>query len=112
MIMRFYLLFFLTVQFIHAQLKYPDDSFRPPLDVPIVLAGTFGELRSNHFHSGVDIKTQGHEGLTVHAIGDGYISRIKIQHYGFGKALYVTHPNGYISVMPIYKGLPLKLKSI
>ena len=85
-------------QFITAQLNYPSDSFSSPLDIPIVLAGTFGELRSNHFHSGVDIKTQQREGLPVYAIGDGYISRIKIQHYGFGKALYVTHNNGFISV--------------
>ena len=94
------LLFILLIisQFTTAQLKYPSDTFISPLDVPVILAGTFGELRSNHFHSGVDIKTQQREGLPVYSIGDGYISRIKIQHYGFGKALYVTHTNGYISV--------------
>ncbi|WP_224484787.1 M23 family metallopeptidase [Robertkochia aurantiaca] len=81
-----------------AQLAYPTDYFSPPLEVPIVLAGTFGELRSNHFHSGIDIKTQQREGLKVVAIGEGYISRIKVQHYGFGKALYIQHPNGYTSV--------------
>ncbi len=97
--MRALLLFCLIIsQFTTAQLKYPSDHFIPPLDIPIILAGTFGELRSNHFHSGVDIKTQQREGLPVYAIGDGYISRIKIQHYGFGKALYITHTNGYISV--------------
>jgi len=97
--MRCLLFLFLTFsQIAIAQLKYPTDAFRPPLDIPIVLAGTFGELRSNHFHSGIDIKTQQREGLPIYAIGDGSISRIKIQHYGFGKALYITHTNGFISV--------------
>ncbi|GAB7256627.1 M23 family metallopeptidase [Polaribacter sp. OB-PA-B3] len=81
-----------------AQDKYPKDYFRNPLNIPIVLSGTFGELRSNHFHSGLDIKTQGKEGLKVVAVADGYISRIKVQQYGYGKAIYITHPNGYTSV--------------
>ncbi|CAM1346586.1 Peptidase M23 [Tenacibaculum crassostreae] len=66
--------------------------------IPVVLAGTFGELRSNHFHSGVDIKTQGKEGVPIYAPADGYVSRIKVQQYGFGKALYINHPNGYTTV--------------
>ncbi|WP_456865891.1 M23 family metallopeptidase [Galbibacter sp. BG1] len=88
----------LISQFIHSQNSYPKDYFRSPLDIPIVLAGTFGELRSNHFHSGMDIKTQQREGLNVYAVADGYVSRIKVQHYGYGKAIYITHPNGYTSV--------------
>ncbi|QOD61542.1 M23 family metallopeptidase [Polaribacter haliotis] len=81
-----------------SQKKYPKDYFRNPLGIPNILSGTFGELRSNHFHSGVDIKTQGKEGLKVYATADGYISRIKIAQFGFGKALYITHPNGYTTV--------------
>ena len=81
-----------------SQTKYPKDYFQSPVDIPIILAGTFGELRSNHFHSGLDIKTQGKEGLKIVAIAAGYISRIKVQQYGYGKAIYVTHPNGYTSV--------------
>ena len=91
----FFLLF--SVQ-LFSQVNYPQDYFRPPLDIPIVLAGTFAELRSNHFHSGLDIKTQQTQGLKVYGIADGYVSRIKIAHFGYGKALYVTHPNGYTSV--------------
>ncbi|MDG1572423.1 M23 family metallopeptidase [Robiginitalea sp. M366] len=72
--------------------------FRPPLDIPIILAGTFGELRSNHFHAGVDIKTQQRQGLPVYAVEDGTVSRIKVSHWGYGKALYVAHPNGYTTV--------------
>lgn len=81
-----------------AQSQYPKDLFRPPLDIPIILAGTFGELRSNHFHAGIDIKTQQRQGLPVYSIADGTVSRIKISHWGYGKALYIAHPNGYTSV--------------
>lgn len=84
--------------FLNAQNPYPQDYFRVPLDIPLVLSGTFAELRSNHFHSGLDIKTQGSEGLNVYTAAKGYVSRIKISHFGYGKALYITHPNGYTSV--------------
>ena len=81
-----------------SQEKYPKDYFIEPLDIPILLSGSFGELRSNHFHAGIDIKTQGKEGLNVFATADGYISRIKVQQFGYGKAIYITHPNGFTSV--------------
>jgi len=81
-----------------AQETYPTDAFRPPLDIPIILSGTFGELRSNHFHAGIDIKTQQREGLPIYGIGDGTITRIKVSIWGYGKVLYVVHPNGYTSV--------------
>lgn len=81
-----------------AQSKIPSDFFKNPLNVDLVLSGTFGELRSNHFHSGMDIKTQQREGLAVVAAGHGFVSRINIQHYGYGKALYIQHPNGYTTV--------------
>lgn len=64
----------------------------------MVLSGTFGELRPNHFHAGLDLKTEQREGLDVFATADGYVSRIKISHWGYGKAIYVTHPNGFTSV--------------
>jgi len=90
-------LFFVAIT-LSAQDKYPKDYFRKPLDIPLTLAGTFGELRSNHFHSGIDIKTKGKEGLPVYASANGYISRIKIKTSGYGKTLYVTHPNGFTTV--------------
>lgn len=93
-----YVLLLLIVDVTFAQGKYPTDVFRPPLDIPIILSGTFGELRSNHFHSGIDIKTQQRQGIPVYAIGDGTVSRIKVSHWGYGKALYIAHPNGYTSV--------------
>lgn len=77
---------------------YPTDYFRNPLDIPILLAGNFGECRPGHFHSGLDIKTQGKENLPVHAAAEGYISRIKTDKGGFGHAIYITHPNGYTTL--------------
>ncbi|WP_240642439.1 M23 family metallopeptidase [Nonlabens xiamenensis] len=78
--------------------QLPKDYFVNPLDIDLILSGTFGELRSNHFHSGLDIKTNQRTGAQVHATAAGYVSRIKIERYGYGKALYITHPNGYTSV--------------
>ena len=96
--MKNILLLFLISSSLYAQSEYPQDYFRNPLDIPTVLAGTFAELRSTHFHGGLDIKTQQKEGLKVYAAANGYISRIKISHFGYGKAIYITHPNGYTTV--------------
>lgn len=93
-----YVLLLLIGNLVSAQGKYPTDVFRAPMDIPIILSGTFGELRSNHFHSGIDIKTEQRQGVPVLAIADGTVSRIKISHWGYGKALYIAHPNGYTSV--------------
>ncbi|OYU81997.1 MAG: peptidase M23 [Flavobacterium sp. BFFFF1] len=81
-----------------AQNQYPTDYFRAPLDIPLFLSGSFGELRANHFHAGLDFKTQQKEGWPVHAAADGYVVRIKISPYGYGKAIYVNHPNGFTTV--------------
>jgi len=79
--------------------SYPLTDFRSPLDiVPPALAGSFGELRPNHFHSGIDFRTNQRTGYPVYAVADGYISRLRVQNSGFGLALYINHPNGYTSV--------------
>lgn len=78
--------------------KYPQDYFRSPIEGRIYLSGTFGELRSNHFHGGIDIKTGGVEGKNIHAAADGWVSRIKISPWGYGNAVYIDHPNGYTTV--------------
>lgn len=83
---------------VHAQKAYPQNYFRDPLNIAIQLASNFGELRTNHFHMGLDIRTQSRENLPVHAAADGYVSRIKIEKYGYGKAIYITHPNGYTTL--------------
>ena len=86
--------FLLTLNSANAQ------KFEPtaPLDIPLVLSGTFAELRGNHFHGGIDIKTQGRSGLKVSAVADGYVSRISVSPYGYGNALYLRHPEGYTTV--------------
>ena len=70
----------------------------PPLNIPLIISGTFGELRSNHFHAGLDIKTNGKEGYQVKSFNVGYVDRIRISTSGYGKALYIKHPNGLTSV--------------
>ena len=72
--------------------------FSAPVKIPIYLSGNFGELRSNHFHTGIDIKTQGKTGFPVYAVDKGYVSRINISPSGYGLALYINHPNGKSSV--------------
>ena len=78
---------------------YPQDYFRSPVDHAIKLSGTFGELRPNHFHAGIDIKSKtGKTGQDIYAVADGTVSRINIKSSGYGNALYIDHPNGYTSV--------------
>ncbi|MBQ8608253.1 MAG: M23 family metallopeptidase [Bacteroidaceae bacterium] len=83
--------------------------FRQPFDFPLYLSGNFGELRSNHFHGGIDFKTQGVEGKQIHCIADGYISRASISPGGYGNAIYVTHDNGYTSVYGHLQKFPPRL---
>lgn len=98
LLMRLSLFTLFFCHLIVAQTQYPKNDFRPPLDIPMQLSGNFGELRPNHFHAGFDLKTNQREGLSVHAIADGYVSRIKISTFGNGKCIYITHANGYTSV--------------
>ena len=91
------LLVFLVFQ-LQAQNIIDPNYFSNPLEIPMVLSGSFGELRSNHFHSGLDIKTQQRSGIPIYAPADGYVSRIKVGHYGYGKSLYIKHTNGYSTV--------------
>ena len=88
----------LYAQEIKTNKTYPLTDFRPPLDLPPSLAGSFGELRANHFHSGLDYRTNQREGYPVYAAADGYVSRLRVQIGGFGNAVYISHPNGYTTV--------------
>ncbi len=106
------ILLFLTF-FVHSQeKKYPQGYFSSPLDIPLYLAGNFGELRNNHFHAGIDIKTEGVEGKRVYASADGFVSRIKIQHGGYGKIIYIDHPNGYTTTYAHLKEFSSKIDSL
>src|SRR6476620_9687081 len=73
---------------------YPQNYFRHPLDIPMKLVANFGEIRANHWHMGLDIRTQQRENLPVYAAADGYVSRIVVEPGGFGQAIYISHPNG------------------
>jgi murein DD-endopeptidase MepM/ murein hydrolase activator NlpD len=73
-------------------------SMTPPMNIPLLLSGNFGELRNNHFHSGLDIKTQGVSGIPIFSINSGYVSRASVSPGGYGNALYVCHPDGLTSV--------------
>jgi peptidoglycan hydrolase-like protein with peptidoglycan-binding domain len=90
----FPLLFILTAT---AQ-NYPKGYFRNPLAVPMALVANFGEIRTNHWHMGLDIRTQQRENLPVYAAAEGYIARIKVEPGGFGQAIYIAHPNGYTTL--------------
>ena len=95
--MKFSIFIFFNL-FCLVSLSIYGQDYHPPVDFRILLSGTFGELRGNHFHAGIDIKTEGVEGQKVYSIADGYISRIKVSAWGYGKALYITHPAGNTSV--------------
>jgi len=78
--------------------QYPKDYFRYPLDLPPKIVGSFGELRPNHFHSGLDFRTNQQDGYPVHVAAEGFVSRLRVQFGGFGNAVYISHPNGYTTV--------------
>lgn len=93
-----------------AQENIPE--FSAPLDIPLILSGNFAELRRNHFHTGIDIKTQGVEGHNVRAAAEGHVTRVAISPWGYGKALYITHPNGYTTVYAHLSSLSIKIDSV
>lgn len=83
----------------HIEKEYPRDYFASPVAHEIELTGTFGELRPNHFHAGIDIRPK-NSGVTepIFAAADGWVSRIHVQPAGYGNVLYIDHPNGYTTV--------------
>jgi hypothetical protein len=92
------LLFLFSIINVYSQAITSQPDFRSPVDFTIYLSANFGEIRKDHFHSGIDIKTQGSTGKKIFSVADGYISRISVSPNGFGKAVYLTHPNGYETV--------------
>ncbi len=83
----------------------------PPLNIPLIISGTFGELRANHFHAGLDIKTNGKVGYQVKSFYGGYVDRIRVSTSGYGKALYIKHPNGLTSVYAHLSKFSSKIES-
>jgi hypothetical protein len=94
------LIFFLSLLFINNPGEEPKDRsiFISPVKIPLSLSANFGELRTDHFHSGLDVRTQGVTGKEVLAAASGYVYRISVSPGGFGKALYIRHPSGYSTV--------------
>ena len=101
------LFFFISITSLIAQ-----NNQRNPLDYESILSGTFGELRTNHFHSGVDIKTKGKEGSKIYAFSEGYVSRIKISKGGYGKAIYIKHSDVKTTVYAHLKSFSKKIEKI
>ncbi len=104
-----------SLPLVKAQVPFPPLPkiyFHSPLSIPLQIISNFGGYRENHFHSGIDLSTGGKEGLRVLASGSGYVSRIKIQSGGYGKALYITHPNGYVTVYGHLKRFSSKIEKI
>ncbi|HNQ38132.1 MAG TPA: peptidoglycan DD-metalloendopeptidase family protein, partial [Prolixibacteraceae bacterium] len=83
------LLFVLLGQPVAAQLKY----YATPVRIPVSFSGNFGELRPDHFHMGLDFRTERRTGLPIHASAEGYVARVVVSPTGYGRALYVNHPN-------------------
>lgn len=74
--------------------NYPQGYFLWPVEAKIAIVANFGELRPNHFHMGLDCRTDQHENVHVVAAADGYIAKVKIEPFGFGRCIYINHPNG------------------
>jgi hypothetical protein len=92
-------LILLPVSSIFSQSKtYPKGYFRYPLAIAPKLNANFGEMRPNHFHMGLDLFTERRENMPIYAAADGYIARVKIEPGGFGRAIYLNHPNGFTTL--------------
>jgi len=87
-----------SVQLNAQKIDYSKFDLHAPIDIPMVLAANFGELRTNHFHTGIDIKTNRRTGYNILSVEDGYVSRIKVSPWGYGHAVYTDHYNGLTSV--------------
>ena len=87
--------------------NYPQHYFQWPVGAAVGLAANFGELRPNHFHMGLDCRTDQKENVPVYAAAEGYIAKVKIEPFGFGRCIYINHPNGFqpplVPIPQIYK---------
>ncbi len=88
---------FLCSTVLYAQMK-PEPGIKVPVDIPVYLSGNFGELRTNHFHTGIDFKTQGVVGKNIINFDHGWLSRVVVSPWGYGNALYISHYSGLTTV--------------
>lgn len=110
--MKYFILFLIYFSVFKLFSQSINSTYHSPLEIPLIISANFGELRPNHFHMGLDFKTNGKEGVKILSIEDGYISRVKISPYGYGKVVYIDHPNGVTSVYAHCSSLLGKLDSI
>lgn len=96
---------YLTTSICHAQ-------YIQPMPIEPIISGSFAEMRANHFHSGIDLTTSGATGVEVRSVERGHVSRIKVSAYGYGYALYVTHPDGHTTVYAHLKRYASKIESV
>lgn len=94
----FTILLFFASNLMFGQFVIKQDQISHPIQIPLSFSGSFGELRSDHFHSGIDLRVQQKEGLPIYAADDGIVSRIKVSPVGYGNALYISHANGITTV--------------
>ncbi len=106
-----YKFFFLLLSLSLTSFSQTSSKWVAPLDIPIQLSGTFGEFRNNHFHAGLDIRTQGRQGLSVKSVRSGWVRRVRISVSGYGKALYIDHPDGTTSVYAHLKKFAPKIEA-
>ena len=94
----FFLLYFLFGQGQTANKNYTKGYFRWPLDLKPEIVANLGELRNNHWHMGLDIRSNQKENQQVYAAAAGYIAGIRIEPFGFGRSIFINHPNGLTTV--------------
>lgn len=92
----FFLFLISSCEFFHAQTT--GFGFIYPIDCEVIITGNYGEIRPNHFHAGLDFTTDPNNNLPIKSVADGYVSRVKVSSVGYGKVVYITHPNGYVTV--------------
>lgn len=107
---RFLIFYIFLLSVVSVKGQSADRLFMPPFGFEHFLSGNFAELRSNHFHAGLDFKTQGVEGKPISVVADGYIARAKVQYGGYGRALYVMHDNGYMTVYGHLQRFPAEVE--
>lgn len=106
----FILLSLLVFQYVFAQLEKWE--IVSPLNFETTLSGSFAEMRKNHFHGGLDLRTNGEENKPVYSVDDGYVARIAISRTGYGKVAFINHPNGYTTIYGHLNGFVPKLDSL
>lgn len=113
LLFRFLVFFFIFNGYTRAQItNHTAHQLHSPIDIPLVLAGNFGELRNNHFHTGIDIKTNRRTGYNIRSVEDGYVSRIRVSPWGYGQVVYINHYNGLTSVYAHLESFVGELKEL